>query len=530
MREKKEVGQRTLPDLRLKAYEDIYHKMIEEVEDYAIILLDVEGKIQNWNKGAEKIKQYTEAEAVGMSFRMFYLPEDREQHFPEKMLEQAKMHGRAGHEGWRLRKGGARFWGSITLTALHDDCGETIGFSKVTRDLTERKASEDSLRDYTASLEVSNEELRRSEEQYHMMIAEVQDYAIILLDENGDIKNWNAGAQNIKGYTAQEIIGKNFRIFYLPEDQEAGLPERLIGEAIHNGKATHEGWRVKSDGSRFWGSIVITALHKKDTGEVIGFSKVTRDLTERKLAEEKQHKYLLELEAQNRELERFAYVASHDLQEPLRKIRTFIDIVGSNLQDEELRIRMFGKINLSAQRMSELINAILTYSRLERDHQRETDMDLNKVLKNVIEDFEVNIQEKDATIRSDEFPSIRGNELQMGQVFSNIIGNALKFSCKKPEIQISGKVVHSDQVPDWPVYLSKGDYLEIEFADNGIGFEQHYAKQIFLLFQRLHGKQAYAGTGIGLALCKRIMENHGGFISASSQPGKGTKFHIYLPV
>lgn len=529
MREKREHVLPILPNSDLKAYGNIYYKMVEEVEDYAIILLDVEGRIQNWNKGAEKIKQYAEAEAVGKSFRMFYLPEDREQHLPEKMLEQANAFGRAVHEGWRLRKDGAKFWGSITLTALHDNDGETIAYSKVTRDLTERKAAEDGLKDYTAALEKRNEELRKSEERYHRMIAEVQDYAIILLNENGDIQNWNAGAQKIKGYSGDEIIGKNFKIFYLAEDQHSGLPEKLIAEAVRNGKATHEGWRVKRDGGRFWGSIVITALHN-DEGVTIGFSKVTRDLTERKLAEERQQKYLFELEAQNRELERFAYVASHDLQEPLRKIRTFIDVIGCNLHDEKLISRMFAKINLSAGRMSELIKAILNYSRLEKDDKREADIDLNKLLKNVIEDFEVKIQEKGATISSEELPSIRGNELQIGQVFSNLIGNALKFSNKKPEIKIYSKVVHTDKVIDWPTSLVKGNYLEIVFADNGIGFEQQYAKQIFLLFERLHGKQEFSGTGIGLALCKRIMENHGGFISVSSAPGNGTKFHIYLPV
>ncbi len=528
MIENKEHKQPIPPNKVLKTYGNIYYKMVEEVEDYAILLLDVEGSIQNWNKGAQKINQYTEAEAVGKNFSMFYLPEDRERHLPKQMLEKAETYGRAVHEGWRIRKDGTKFWGSITLTALHGNDGETIAFSKVTIDLTERKAAEDSLRNYTASLENGNDELRKSEEQYHRMIAEVQDYAIILLNENGDILNWNAGAQKIKGYSAEEIVGKNFRIFYRPEDREGGLPEKLIAEAAKNGRAAHEGWRVKRNGGRFWGSIVITALHN-EAGATIGFSKVTRDLTERKLAEEKQHKYLLELEAKNRELERFAYVASHDLQEPLRKIRTFIDIVGSSLHDEKLVRSIFSKISLSAKRMSELINAILNYSRLEKDDERETDIDLNKLLKNVLSDYEVNIQEKKATISSEELPSVRGIELQIGQVFSNIIGNALKFSNKRPEIKIYSKVVNSGQVGDWPDSVANGRYLEIVFADNGIGFDQQYAAQIFLLFQRLHAKHEFSGTGIGLALCKRIMENHGGFISASGEPGNGAKFRVYFP-
>jgi PAS domain S-box-containing protein len=528
MREKKVQEETTLPEVGSKTIGNIYQKMVGEVEDYAIILLDLDGRIQNWNKGAEKIKQYSESEAVGMSFKMFYLPADRAAHIPEQMLEQAKSLGRAIHEGWRLRKDGTRFWGSITLTALHDDGGGIIGFSKVTRDLTEKKAAEDSLRSYTASLEKTNVELRKSEERYHRMIAEIQDYAIILLNEKGDIQNWNAGAQKIKGYAANEIVGRNFRIFYLPEDQQVGLPERLIAEAARHGRAMHEGWRVKSDGARFWGNIVITALHN-DAGEVIGFSKVTRDLTERKLAEEKQQKYRLELEAQNRELERFAYVASHDLQEPLRKIRTFIDVIGNDLHDEVLVRRMFDKINLSAERMSALINAILNYSRLEREDKQEESIDLNELLRGVLDDFEVNIMEKNATVTSGQLPSIQGNELQIGQVFSNIIGNALKFSAQKPEIKISGKVVRSEQVSNWHPSLKNGKYVEIVFADNGIGFEQKYASQIFILFQRLHGKQAFSGTGIGLALCKRIMENHGGFISAWSEPGQGARFYIYFP-
>ncbi|HEV7621446.1 MAG TPA: ATP-binding protein, partial [Flavisolibacter sp.] len=389
--------------------------------------------------------------------------------------------------------------------------------------------AEDQLRGVADELQKKNEELRKGEERYHKMIAEVQDYAIILLNENGDIQNWNIGAQKIKGYSADEIIGKNFQIFYLPEDQKTGLPQRLISEAAEKGKASHEGWRVRKDASKFWGSIVITALHNEQ-GEIIGFSKVTRDLTERKLAENKLENYLLELEAQNRELERFAYVASHDLQEPLRKIRTFIDIIQNNINDVELVDKFFKKINASAERMSELIKSVLNYSQLDKDGEGRINVDLNIVLNRVIDDFELNIKEKNASISSEHLPTIKANELQIHQVFSNIIGNALKFSDKKPEIKISTAVVHSDQVMDKPSNLAEGKYLDIIFSDNGIGFEPQYGKKIFSLLERLHGKHQYSGTGIGLALCKRIMENHGGCISAWSELNKGTKFHIYFPI
>jgi PAS domain S-box-containing protein len=206
---------------------DLYKRMIEEIQDYAIILMDENGIIRNWNKGAEKIKQYTEEEIIGKHFSIFYLQEDLDTNLPQKLITEAKETGRAGQEGWRKRKDGTKFWGSITITAIHDDNEHVIGFCKVTRDLTEKKIAEDKL--------------RMSEERYHQMIAEVQDYAIILLSEDGIIENWNAGAEYIKGYTAQEVIGKNFELFYTWEDRASGLPGRLLNQARENGKAVQEG-------------------------------------------------------------------------------------------------------------------------------------------------------------------------------------------------------------------------------------------------------------------------------------------------
>jgi len=298
---------------------DLYKKMIEEIQDYAIILMDKEGIIQNWNKGAEKIKQYSEAEIVGKHFSTFYLKEDLDINLPQRLIDEAKNNGRAIQEGWRKRKDGTRFWGSITITALHDDNNSVIGFCKVTRDLSEKKQTE--------------EKLRASEERYHQMIAEVQDYAIILLNTEGIIENWNAGAESIKGYTAGEAVGKKFSMFYTEEDRKNNLPDKLLNQARTTGKAVQEGWRVRKDGTRFWGTIVITALHNKE-GTLIGFSKVTRDRTEQKMADDKLLEYTAELEKQNSELEQFAYVASHDLQEPLRKIQTFADMIQENFEDK----------------------------------------------------------------------------------------------------------------------------------------------------------------------------------------------------
>ncbi|HWA34524.1 MAG TPA: PAS domain S-box protein [Cyclobacteriaceae bacterium] len=512
----------------LKISEARYHRMVEEVTDYSIILLDPQGIIQNWNKGAENIKGYTESEAVGQSFRIFYLPEDQKNNLPDSLLNEARRAGRAVHEGWRVRKDRTTFWGSTTITALHNDQNEVVGFSKVTRDLTHSKISQDQQKAATAELARRNEELRKSEERYHKMISEVQDYAIILLDSKGCIQNWNAGAESIKGYTAKEIIGKSFEIFYTESDRESGLPFKLLNKALTAGKASHEGWRVRKNGTKFWGSIVLTALHGDD-GHVIGFSKVTRDLTERKMAEDKLVQTNAELEAQNKELEQFAYVASHDLQEPLRKIQTFADIIRRNKDDTAID-KYFEKIQFAANRMSELIKAVLNYSRLSKDAEEKVSVDLNVVLGHVKSDFELLIQEKHAAIASDPLPSVKAYPLQIGQLFYNLVGNALKFSSEHPVVRITWRTVSWNQIQDKPESLHANRYYEFQFEDNGIGFEQEYKERIFMMFQRLHGRHQYAGTGIGLALCKKIVDLHEGHITATSEVGKGSTFFVYLPV
>lgn len=512
----------------LKKSEDRYHSMIAEVEDYAIILLDQNGEIQDWNRGAEKIKGYKPNEAIGKHFSMFYLPEDRLSGLPVQLLATAAKEGKAVHEGWRVRKDGTKFWGSITLTALHGERNEVIGYSKVTRDLTDKKLSEDQLLKYAKELQLSNEALRKSEERYHKMIAEVQDYAIILLDSEGNIQNWNIGAEKIKGYTSQEILGKNFQIFYSEEDRVQGLPQRLLSEARENGRAVHEGWRVTKSGSKFWGSIVITALHS-DEGEIIGYSKVTRDLTEKKQTEDKVKEYLHELEEQNEELDRFAYAASHDLQEPLRKIQTFADLIETRAADPESVGRYIQKINVSSDRMISLIKSLLAYTRLSKGADNRTPTDFNEIFDGVLGDYELVIAEKQATITCHSLPTLAAIPQQITQLFSNLISNALKFTTTHPVISVSSEKVESDNVAHWPEHLNGGTYFRISFKDNGIGFEPQFGEQIFSLFQRLHRKDQYEGSGIGLALCNKILDNHKGFIHADSEVGKGATFHLYFP-
>ena len=248
-----------------------YRALVEQVEDYAMFMLDLSGRVTTWNRGAQKIKFYEASEIIGRHFSVFYLPEDLAARKPEKELEIALREGRVTDEGWRLRRDGSRFWAFITITLLRDDAGEPRAFAKVTRDLTERRREQ--------------EELRRSEERFRLLIDGVADYAIYLLDPNGVVTTWNSGAQKINGYSAREIVGRDFSLFFTPEDLAAGRPQRELAIAASEGRFEEEGLRVRADGSRFWANVIVTPL-REASGALFGFAKITRDLSARKLAEE----------------------------------------------------------------------------------------------------------------------------------------------------------------------------------------------------------------------------------------------------
>ena len=506
----------------LRRSEARYQLIVNEVVDYAILTLDRDGIVRNWNKGAEKIKGYKQDEIIGKNFRIFYTKEDRDKGLPDQLLQEAIKTGRISHEGWRVRKDGTTFWGNIVITALHDENNNVIGFIKVTRDLTERKKAEERLVNYTRELEKVNEELRKSEERYYKMIEEVEDYSILLLNKDGVIETSNQGTKKIKRYKREEIIGKTFRILYTQEDRDRGLPDQLLQEATKTGLVSHEGWRVRKDGSNFWGSVVITALHDENEN-VIGFSKVTRDLTEKKRAEDRMLEYAEKLEQKNEELEQFAYVASHDIQEPLRKIIAFGDLLQLNYssvlsekgKDYVLRMQNASK------RMMKLIDNLLTFSRINKHAEPFKLTDLNKIIDHVVNDLDFTIKDKNARITVDRLPKIMGRPLQLQQLFQNLISNSLKFNESKiPDIYITSDTIKDD---------AEGCF-RIHVKDNGIGFNIEYKERIFETFQRLHGNAEYSGNGLGLAICKKIVEAHRGSITAESKEGKGADFVVTFPL
>jgi PAS domain S-box-containing protein len=257
------------PAAEIGQSDERFRLLVEGIRDYAIFMLDPEGRVTTWNIGAERIKGYQASEILGKHFSCFYPEEDVQSGKPQWELEVAAREGRFEDEGWRVRKDGSKLWANVIITALRDEKGQLFGYGKVTRDITERKRSEEGL--------------RQSEERFRSLVEAVQDYAIFMLDPEGRITTWNIGAERIKGYRASEILGKHFSCFYPEEDVQSGKPQWELEVAAEVGRFEDEGYRIRKDGSRFWGNVIITAL-RDAAGNLVGFTKVTRDFTERMLA------------------------------------------------------------------------------------------------------------------------------------------------------------------------------------------------------------------------------------------------------
>ncbi len=484
----------------MKVHAEDFLRLVSHAAD-AILLLDERGHVLTWNDGARAMKGWEADEICGRHFSAFYPPDEVARGLCEKELEVASRTGRFDGEGWRLRKDGSRFWASVSITALRDEAGTLRGFGKVTRDLTARKVAEDALRE--------------SEERFRLTVSSVRDYAIINLDVDGRVSSWNVGAQRIKGYSPEEILGKHFKIFY-PPGVERWQSE--LEATKRDGRFEEEGWRVRKDGSKFWANVVMTAL-REENGELRGFVKITRDITERREAEERQRRLIEKLAISNRELEEFATVASHDLQEPLRKVQAFGDRLRERLEktiDPESRGDI-ERMQKATSRMQTLINDLLSFSRVMTRGQPFERVSLATIFDEVRGDLETRIAESGARIEVDSLPEIDADPVQMRQLFQNLVGNALKFRKEgtPPVVRVRSE--------------RDGANVRLSVEDNGIGFDEKYLDRLFKIFQRLHGKSAYPGTGVGLAICRRIAQRHGGSISARSAPGAGATFVVTLP-
>jgi PAS domain S-box-containing protein len=476
---------------------ETFRLLVEGVQDYAIFMLDGAGRVSTWNTGAERIKGYRAEEIVGQHFSRFYPPEAIAAGRPARLLALAAREGRAEDEGWRIRKDGSRFWANVIITAMRDSDGAVIGFAKVARDLTERKEVEDAL--------------RQSEQTFQLLTESVQDYAIFMLDTEGRVASWNASAERIKGYPAQEILGQHFSTFYPPEDVAQGKPRWELEIAEREGRHEDEGWRVRKDGTRFWANAVISAMRDAHGG-LVGFAKVTRDLTQRRRVEQA-------LAQSNQELERFSYSVSHDLRAPLRAINGFAQalVEGHAAQLDEEGKRLLSVIRESAKLGGELIDALLNFSRVGRQALARGPVDLRALVENVVSELRETQGPVAVEVVLTPLPPTSGDAALLRNVLINLIGNAFKFSANRahPKVEIGGE--------------QNGSEVAYYVKDNGVGFDMQYTNKLFGVFQRLHRPDEFEGTGVGLALAQRIIQRHGGRIWAEGQVNEGATFFFTLP-
>ncbi|HWB24670.1 MAG TPA: PAS domain S-box protein [Chitinophagaceae bacterium] len=524
----------------LKRSEEQRHKMIDEIQDYAILLLNKEGIIQNWNKGAEKIKGYKEEEIVGKSFKEFYTVADRQNKIPEKLIAIAAENGRAEAEGWRVRKDGGKFWGSTVITALHDNDNNIIGFTKITRDLTEKKITEEQTQLHANELKIKNAELSRQKAFVDIILDSSIDVISVFDREQRYItvnrsmeETYNVKREEILGKTLLELFPAEATIIFRDSLAKAFAGETIRG-LIHKSVIT----------GKHYESFFVPLKNNEEVYAVLAIAHDNTGILETSLKLEKTNKVLEEktielekansaLEKSNGELEQYAYVASHDLQEPLRKIRTYSGILNETLvgKGDNESVVILQKVINSATRMSNLIYDLLNFSRLLNPEKQFEETDLNQIFKNILSDFELVTEQRKAVIQIDKLPVIQAVPLQMNQLFYNLISNALKF-CREgnqPAITVNAKIAGKEICKNLNLNGNLS-YFDITVSDNGIGFSQQYAEQIFEVFKRLHTKKAYQGSGIGLALCRRIAVNHQGDIFAEGKENKGSIFHVLLPV
>jgi len=514
---------------------DHFRLLISGVREYAIYMLDPAGRILTWNPGAEHLKGYSEAEIVGCDFRRFFTETDRVQQVPEQILARARAAGEHREEGWRVRKDGTTFWADVLVTALTDADGVFKGYAKVTRDQTEKHAME--------------EQLRSSEERFRLLVGGLKEHALYMLDPEGRLQSWNDGAQRIKQYTEAEVIGRHFQLFFTADDRASNKPQRELELATTVGVVEEEGWRLRKDGTRFWAAVVVTAL-RDAAGVLKGFAKVTRDETKRHQADIDLHlaldraidaesmlrKHALELENRvtertlllteqtdtlrrlNAELEQFTYMASHDLQEPLRMISMHLEILRMRNRDA-LDARSQASIASAcagSARMRSLIDSLLSYTRIDHAPTSHEPTDANAAFQEAMENLQSTIADRHALVRSHPLPHLPIEHSQLVQVFQNLIGNGIKYN-RSPTPMVTVSAMR--MATEWAVRIQ----------DNGIGIPEQYQSQLFQPFRRLHDQSEFPGTGVGLAIVKKIIERHGGRITLhSSEAGSSFSFALRM--
>jgi PAS domain S-box-containing protein len=501
--------------------------LVDAVQDYAMFLLEPDGRIRTWNRGAARIMGYDEREIVGRNFSVFYGPEDLAAGKPQHELDVAGREGRFEDKGWRLRQDGTRFWANTIITALRGEDGSVRGFAKVTRDMTDSRSA--------------REELRQSTEIFELLVSSVRDYAIFMLDPDGNVATWNRGAQRIKGYAPEEIIGKHFSKFYPPEDLDK--PPRELQIAREQGSVEDEGWRLRKDGTRFWANVVITAVYDSHK-QLRGFAKVTRDMTERKIAEETKRALAEQREARllaeeerrraeasfrasqeaNRAKDEFLMTLSHELRTPMTAILGWSRILPGIAPEDPMFREAVLSIANGAELQARLIDDILDVSRIVSGKLRlipET-FEVARIVMSAVDSVSTMAQAKQVSLKTEFAPALGrmvADSTRLQQVLWNLLTNAVKFTPKGGNVSISSRRTAS--------------HVQIAVRDDGEGIDPAFLPHIFEPFRQaeLPQTRVHGGLGLGLSIVRYLVEAHGGTITAESEGrGKGSTFTVTLPV
>ncbi|WP_245467774.1 PAS domain-containing sensor histidine kinase [Mesorhizobium sp. M7A.F.Ca.CA.001.13.1.1] len=496
-----------------KADEDRYRVLVEAVTDYAIYMLDRSGTVTSWNAGAERFKGYSASEIIGQHFSCFYTEEDREAGLPSRTLETAVRDGKFVTEGWRVRRDGTPFWAHVVVDPILDPSGKLTGFARVTRDLTERKKAE--------------EEIRKNQEQFQRLVQGVTDYAIYMLDPEGVITSWNSGAERIKGYSADEIIGKHFSQFYTPEDRERGRPQSALEIAAREGRVEREGWRIRKDGTAFWSHVVIDAIRHED-GELLGFAKITRDITERKKAQESldQAREALFHSQKMDAIGKLTGGVAHDFNNLLMAILGSLELLRKRLPDDPQLLRLLDNAVLGARRGASLTQRMLAFAR--RQQLDPKPVDLIGLIHGMKDLLERSLGSR--AIIETKFPlsldRVMVDESQIELALLNLCVNARDAMPGGGTIVISTRMEQVGESKE--AGLAPGPYVCLSVADAGEGMDEETLARATEPFFTTKG--VGKGTGLGLSMVHGMTEQMGGRLVLKSSRGTGTTAELWLPI